>query len=148
MAGSGTARRYGKVFDEIAAEYDRRRPAYPDALIGQACQVDIVIGCLGRGCRARHGEKEREEAAVRQPDQASGPSRRLAMMIIAALGHGVGMLVPVRLGNIDCITPAGGGTRTLWMGMIIRPTGESSQRKPSQYRACIGDAHSLSLSDR
>lgn len=33
------ARRYGKVFDEIAAEYDRRRPAYPDQLIDQACQV-------------------------------------------------------------------------------------------------------------
>jgi ubiquinone/menaquinone biosynthesis C-methylase UbiE len=34
-----TARSYGKVFDEIAAEYDRRRPAYPDELIDQACQV-------------------------------------------------------------------------------------------------------------
>ena len=33
------ARSYGKVFDEIAAEYDRRRPAYPDELIDQACQV-------------------------------------------------------------------------------------------------------------
>jgi ubiquinone/menaquinone biosynthesis C-methylase UbiE len=33
------ARRYGQVFDEIAAEYDRRRPAYPDELIDQACQV-------------------------------------------------------------------------------------------------------------
>jgi ubiquinone/menaquinone biosynthesis C-methylase UbiE len=34
-----TSRRYGKVFDEIAAEYDRHRPAYPDNLIDQACQV-------------------------------------------------------------------------------------------------------------
>jgi ubiquinone/menaquinone biosynthesis C-methylase UbiE len=33
------ARRYGRVFDEIAAEYDRRRPAYPDELVGQACQA-------------------------------------------------------------------------------------------------------------
>ena len=33
------ARSYGKVFDEIAAEYDRHRPAYPDELIDQACQV-------------------------------------------------------------------------------------------------------------
>jgi ubiquinone/menaquinone biosynthesis C-methylase UbiE len=32
-------RRYGKVFDEIAAEYDRRRPAYPDELVDQACQL-------------------------------------------------------------------------------------------------------------
>lgn len=34
-----TARRYGKVFDEMAAEYDRHRPAYPDELIDQACQI-------------------------------------------------------------------------------------------------------------
>ena len=34
-----TARRYGKVFDEIAPEYDRRRPSYPDELIDQACQI-------------------------------------------------------------------------------------------------------------
>src|SRR6516225_9195564 len=34
-----TGRRYGKVFDEIAAEYDRRRPTYPDELVDQACQV-------------------------------------------------------------------------------------------------------------
>jgi SAM-dependent methyltransferase len=35
---SGT-RRYGQVFDAIAAEYDRRRPAYPDELVDQACRV-------------------------------------------------------------------------------------------------------------
>jgi SAM-dependent methyltransferase len=34
-----TARRYGMVFDEIAAEYDRYRPAYPDELVDHACQV-------------------------------------------------------------------------------------------------------------
>jgi SAM-dependent methyltransferase len=34
-----TARGYGKVFDEIAAEYDRHRPTYPDELVDQACQV-------------------------------------------------------------------------------------------------------------
>ena len=33
------ARRYGKVFDEVADEYDRRRPAYPDELVDQACRV-------------------------------------------------------------------------------------------------------------
>jgi ubiquinone/menaquinone biosynthesis C-methylase UbiE len=39
------ARRYGQVFDEIAAEYDRRRPAYPGELVDQACQV----AGIGRG---------------------------------------------------------------------------------------------------
>ena len=40
-----TARGYGKVFDEIAADYDRHRPAYPGELIDQACQV----AGIGRG---------------------------------------------------------------------------------------------------
>jgi SAM-dependent methyltransferase len=60
-----TARRYGKVFDEIAAEYDRRRPTYPDELVDQACQVAgigsgdhvLEVGCgsgqLTRGLLAR-----------------------------------------------------------------------------------------------
>jgi SAM-dependent methyltransferase len=38
-----TARRYGKVFDEIAVEYDRHRPTYPDELIDQACLVAGVV---------------------------------------------------------------------------------------------------------
>jgi ubiquinone/menaquinone biosynthesis C-methylase UbiE len=60
-----TARRYGKVFDEIAVEYDRRRPTYPGELIDQACQVAgigsgdhvLEVGCgsgqLTRGLVAR-----------------------------------------------------------------------------------------------
>src|SRR5262249_47650037 len=59
------ARRYGKVFDAIAAEYDRHRPTYPDELVDQACQVAgigsgdhvLEIGCgsgqLTRGLVAR-----------------------------------------------------------------------------------------------
>src|SRR6516164_9417107 len=59
------ARRYGKVFDEVAAEYDRRRPTYPDELVDQACQIAgtgsgdrvLEVGCgsgqLTRGLVAR-----------------------------------------------------------------------------------------------
>jgi SAM-dependent methyltransferase len=47
------ARRYGTVFDEVADEYDRTRPMYPDALIDRACEVAglgsgdpvLEIGC-------------------------------------------------------------------------------------------------------
>jgi SAM-dependent methyltransferase len=46
-------RSYGRVFNEIADEYDRHRPAYPDALINRACEVAglapgarvLEIGC-------------------------------------------------------------------------------------------------------
>ena len=48
-----SARHYGEVFDEVAAEYDRYRPVYPDQLVDQACQVAgigagdrvLEIGC-------------------------------------------------------------------------------------------------------
>jgi SAM-dependent methyltransferase len=46
-------RSYGAVFNEVAAEYDRHRPTYPDALVDRACEVAGVgpgarvleIGC-------------------------------------------------------------------------------------------------------
>jgi ubiquinone/menaquinone biosynthesis C-methylase UbiE len=45
----GTLQRsYGKVFDQVAAEYDRHRPAYPEQLIDLACQ----LAGLERGERA------------------------------------------------------------------------------------------------
>jgi len=48
-----SARQGGKVFDEVAAEYDRNRPMYPDDLVDQACRVAgigegdrvLEIGC-------------------------------------------------------------------------------------------------------
>jgi SAM-dependent methyltransferase len=45
MSCGAAASRYGDVFNEVADEYDRHRPAYPDALIDRACEV----GGLGPG---------------------------------------------------------------------------------------------------
>jgi len=47
------ARSYGKVFDEVAAEYDRSRPGYPRELVDHACELAglgsgdpvLEIGC-------------------------------------------------------------------------------------------------------
>ncbi len=53
QAEAGNARRYGSIFNEVATEYDRRRPAYPDQLVDHAGQVAgigpgdqvLEIGC-------------------------------------------------------------------------------------------------------
>jgi SAM-dependent methyltransferase len=45
MTGAVQAGRYGEVFNEVAEEYARHRPAYPDALIDRACEA----GGLGPG---------------------------------------------------------------------------------------------------
>jgi ubiquinone/menaquinone biosynthesis C-methylase UbiE len=34
-----SARGYARVFDEVAAEYDRSRPGYPDELVAHACEA-------------------------------------------------------------------------------------------------------------
>jgi ubiquinone/menaquinone biosynthesis C-methylase UbiE len=62
---STSARGHGKAFDDVAADYDRHRPAYPDELVDRACQLAgigsgdrvLEIGCgsgqLTRGLVAR-----------------------------------------------------------------------------------------------
>jgi cyclopropane fatty-acyl-phospholipid synthase-like methyltransferase len=44
MSDSMLGRSYGKVFNEVAVEYDRNRPAYPDALVDRACEVSGIGG--------------------------------------------------------------------------------------------------------
>ena len=53
MSDGTVARSYGKVFNEVAVEYDRHRPTYPDELVDRACEVAgigdgyrvLEIGC-------------------------------------------------------------------------------------------------------
>jgi SAM-dependent methyltransferase len=53
MSDGPLAGSYGKVFNEVAVEYDRNRPPYPDALVDRACEAAgiadgdrvLEIGC-------------------------------------------------------------------------------------------------------
>ena len=51
MPAQAEARSYGRVFDDIAEDYDRHRPTYPDALVDRACEgiapgaAVLEIGC-------------------------------------------------------------------------------------------------------
>jgi SAM-dependent methyltransferase len=69
MANGVEIRSY-PVFNEIADEYDRHRPAYPDALIDRACDAAAVaprarvleIGC-GTGQLTRSSTAERSHSS-------------------------------------------------------------------------------------
>jgi SAM-dependent methyltransferase len=53
MPSAADARSYGSVFDEVAQDYDRHRPSYPDVLVDRPCEVAgigagaavLEIGC-------------------------------------------------------------------------------------------------------
>src|ERR1700689_33961 len=47
------ARSYGRVFDQVAEDYDRPRPTYPDVLVDRACGgIWPAAAVLGIGCGA------------------------------------------------------------------------------------------------
>jgi SAM-dependent methyltransferase len=88
MADGVEIRSYGRVFNDIADEYDRHRPAYPDALIDRACEAAglapgarvLEIGCgtgqltrslLARGLRVVAVEPG-EQLIARARDQLAG----------------------------------------------------------------------------
>ncbi len=88
MARRVDARSYGSVFDEVAEDYDRHRPTYPDILVERACEdagigagaAVLEIGCgtgqltrslLARGLRVTAVEPGRQLIA-RARDQLDG----------------------------------------------------------------------------
>ena len=88
MTGEADVRRHGSVFNEVAEDYDRHRPSYPDPLVDRACEAagigpgDAVleIGCgtgqltrslLARGLRVTAVEPG-EQLLARARDQLDG----------------------------------------------------------------------------
>ncbi len=53
MTDAAESRSCGTVFNDVAEEYDRHRPVYPDALVDRACELAglapgacvLEIGC-------------------------------------------------------------------------------------------------------
>jgi SAM-dependent methyltransferase len=86
MPSQADARTHGRVFDEVAEDYDRHRPTYPDSLVDQACEgiapgaPVLEIGCgpgqltrslLDRGLRVTAVEPG-EQLIERARDRLNG----------------------------------------------------------------------------
>jgi len=88
VAESSQVRRSGAVFNEVADDYDRHRPAYPEGLVDLACEAArlepgarvLEIGCgtgqltrslLARGLRVTAVEPG-EQLIIRARDQLAG----------------------------------------------------------------------------
>jgi SAM-dependent methyltransferase len=80
------ARSYGHVFDQVAGDYDRHRPTYPDVLVDRACEgigpgaAVLEIGCgtgqltrslVARGLRVTAVEPG-QQLIVRARDRCNG----------------------------------------------------------------------------
>ena len=107
MEAEAPARSYGRVFDEVAAEYDRRRPMYPNELVDHACQ----IAGLGNGERVLEvgcgtGQLTRSLVARGLRLTALEPGRRLISLAEHNLeGHGEVEFVNARFE--DALIPHG-----------------------------------------
>jgi ubiquinone/menaquinone biosynthesis C-methylase UbiE len=87
MVEQASARRYGRVFDEVAAEYDRSRPAYPDELVAHACQISGIGGgdsVLEVGCGS--GQLTRSLVARGLRVVAVEPGKHLVSIVEENLG--------------------------------------------------------------
>ena len=105
------ARRYGTVFDELADEYDRTRPMYPDALVDRACEIAslgsgdpvLEIGC-GSGQLTRSLVARGLRVTAVEPGENLV---RLAGQNLAGAGPGPGSVEFVNARFEDAALPSG-----------------------------------------
>ena len=105
------ARRYGTVFDEVADEYDRTRPMYPDALVDRACEVAglgsgdpvLEIGCGSGQLTGSLVARGLRVTAV----EPGGNLIRLAGQNLAGTGSGTGAVEFVNARFEDAALPSG-----------------------------------------
>jgi SAM-dependent methyltransferase len=101
-----SAQRRGAVFDAVAAEYDRSRPGYPDALVDRACQIAGIgryDGVLEIGCGS--GQLTRSLVARNLRVVAVEPGERLVSFAEQHL-NGAGEVEFVKARFEDATLPA------------------------------------------
>lgn len=89
MAEAAAARHDGSVFDEVAADYDRSRPTYPDELVDRACEharIERGDRVLEVGCGS--GQLTRSLLARGLRVTAAEPGERLISLAQRNLEHG------------------------------------------------------------
>ena len=94
MADGALVRSYGSVFDQIADEYDRHRPAYPDALIDRAAEVGY-LRCDLYDSLSRDSPKQRRTVAA--TTEASADHKPMV--------HGTETIIQRHTGKSICAWP-------------------------------------------
>jgi SAM-dependent methyltransferase len=105
MTDAAIGRSYGKVFDAVAAEYDRHRPVYPAGLIAHGCELaGLTAGdtVLELGCGT--GQLTRNLLARGLKVTAVEPGERLIALAaesLAEVGTGTVNFVNARLEDAE-----------------------------------------------
>ena len=106
MPPQPAARSYGRVFDEVAEDYDSHRPTYPDALVDRACEARHPPRRRGARDRLRHGTAHTQPAVPRAAGDGRGAGTAADRAGSRSV-HGVGDVQFVNARLEDAALPRG-----------------------------------------